>query len=86
MPRIVSPGLSAAKKTVSLACAPEWGWTLAALAAAVVALAREPFRVLVGQLRPLGRHHGRARVVLRGDQLDVIFLATIFGVDGFPDF
>ena len=45
------------------------------LAAAVVALARIAFGVLVGQHRTLGLEHARAGVVFRGDQLDVIFLA-----------
>ena len=44
-------------------------------AAAVVALARIAFGVLVGEHRALGFEHARAGVVLRGDQLDVIFLA-----------
>ena len=29
IPKIVSPGLMSAKNTAWLACAPEWGWTLA---------------------------------------------------------
>ncbi len=45
------------------------------LAAAVVALARIAFGVLVGQHRALRLEHARAGVVLRGDQLDVLFLA-----------
>ena len=45
------------------------------LAAAVVALARIAFGVLVGEHRALRFEHARAGVVLRGDQLDVIFLA-----------
>ena len=44
-------------------------------AAAVVTLARITFRVLVGQHRALGLEHARTGVVLRGDQLDVVFLA-----------
>jgi hypothetical protein len=44
-------------------------------AAAVVALAGIAFGVLVGQHRALRLEHARARVVLRGDQLDVVFLA-----------
>jgi hypothetical protein len=45
------------------------------LAAAVVALARVALGVLVRQHGTLRLHHARARVVLRRDQLDVIFLA-----------
>ena len=51
------------------------------LAAAVIALARIAFGVLVGELRSLCREHGRAGVVLGGDQLDVIFLPEVFGGD-----
>ncbi len=54
-------------------------------AAAVIALAGIAFGVLVGQLRALRGHHGRARVVFRGDQLDVLFLAVVFLLDGVPD-
>ncbi len=45
------------------------------LAAAVVALAGITLGVLVRQHRALGLEHPRARVVLGGDQLDVVFLA-----------
>ncbi|MDT4838636.1 hypothetical protein FQZ97_723980 [compost metagenome] len=55
------------------------------LAAAVVALARIAFGVLVGELRALGFHDGRAGVVLRGDQLDVLFLTDVFLLDGGPN-
>ncbi|MNQ94298.1 hypothetical protein D3C85_1098080 [compost metagenome] len=51
------------------------------LATAVVALARIAFGVLVGQAAALGLHDPFACVVFRGDQLDVIFLALLFGVD-----
>jgi hypothetical protein len=54
------------------------------LAAAVVALARVALGVLVGELRPLRREHGRARVVLRRDELDVRFLPPVLGDDGRP--
>src|SRR5262249_31622978 len=54
------------------------------LAATVVALAGESLGVLVRELRPLGREHVRARVVLRGDQLDVVFLASILLLDRGP--
>ncbi|MNH16317.1 hypothetical protein D3C79_759540 [compost metagenome] len=50
------------------------------LAATVVALARVAFGVLVGQAAALGLHDALAGVVLRGDQLDVIFLALFFGI------
>ncbi len=56
------------------------------LATAVVALARIALGVLVRELRALGRHHGRARVVLRRDQLDVLFLPPILGGDGGREF
>src|SRR5690606_584814 len=55
-------------------------------AAAVVALAGIPFRVLVGQLGALRRHDRRAGVVFGSDQLDVLFLAYFFFLDGGPDF
>jgi len=47
-------------------------------ATTVVALARIAFGVLVGQHAALGFHDGRAGVVFRGDQLDVMFLALGF--------
>jgi len=56
------------------------------LAAAVVALARIALGVLVGQHRTLGREHARTSVVLRGDQLDVVFLAGALGFQGRPQF
>jgi hypothetical protein len=56
------------------------------LAAAVVALARIPLGILVGQLRTLGFHHGPGDVVLRGDQLDVVFLAAVLVLDRGPEF
>src|SRR5207248_11515108 len=45
------------------------------LATAIVALAGVAFRVLVGEDRTLGFEHARARIVLGGDELDVLFLA-----------
>ncbi len=54
-------------------------------AAAVVALAGVALGVLVGQLRALGRHDGGRGVVLAGDQLDVLFLAAVLGLDGGPE-
>ncbi len=56
------------------------------LAAAVVALARIAFGVLVGQHAALRLQHPRARVVLRGDQLDVLFLALILQFNSFGYF
>ena len=56
------------------------------LAAAVVALARIAFRVLVGQLAALRLHHPRAGIVLAGDQLDVILLSTGLVGDGLGEF
>ncbi|MNC26130.1 hypothetical protein D3C75_742510 [compost metagenome] len=50
------------------------------LAATVVALARVAFGVLVGQAAALGLHHALGGVVFRGDQLDVVFLALLFGI------
>lgn len=55
-------------------------------ATAVVTLAGVALGVLVGQLRALRGHHGRRGVVLRGDQLDVVFLTLIFLLDGGKDF
>src|SRR5690606_18782248 len=49
-------------------------------------LARVALGVLVGQLRALRRHHGRRGVVFRRDQLDVIFLTLVLGLDGRPQF
>ena len=51
------------------------------LAAAVVALARIALGVLVGELGALGLHHRRGGVVLRSDQLDVLFLAPVLALD-----
>jgi hypothetical protein len=51
-------------------------------AAAVVTLARITFGVLVGQNRTLSLHHGRAGVVFRSDQLNVLFLALSFLLHG----
>ena len=55
-------------------------------AAAVVALAGIALGVFVGELRALGGHHGRGGVVFAGDQLDVLFLALVFRLDGGPEF
>src|SRR5665647_2226704 len=44
---------------------------------AVVALAGQTFRVLVGEPGPLGLHHRRERVVLARDQLDLPALSLI---------
>ncbi len=51
------------------------------LAAAVVALAGIALGVLVGEHRPLRLEHARARVVLRGDELDVLLLAAALAGD-----
>ncbi len=56
------------------------------LAAAVIALARIPLGVLVRQLAALRRHDGRARIVLRRDQLDVRFLPVVLQADRVPEF
>ncbi|MNN47594.1 hypothetical protein D3C81_1620220 [compost metagenome] len=50
------------------------------LAAAVVALARIALGVLVGQPAALGLHDTLAGVVLRGDQLEVVFLTRVLGL------
>ncbi len=55
-------------------------------AAAVVTLARIAFSVFVGQLGTLSLHHARAGVVLRRDQLDVLFLTHHFLLHGTPQF
>ena len=52
------------------------------LAAAVIALARIAFGVFVGEHRPLRLEHARARVILRGDELDVILLALALAGNG----
>ena len=54
------------------------------LAAAVVAFAGIAFGVLVGEHRTLRLQHARAGVVLRCDQLDVIFLALAFRLQCLP--
>ncbi len=54
-------------------------------AAAVVAPAGVALRVLVGELRALRRQDGRARIVLGGDELDVVFLPLVLGGNGSPD-
>jgi hypothetical protein len=56
------------------------------LAAAVVALGRIALGVLVGQHRALRLHHARARVVLGGDQLDVLLLPTLLVANGLSEF
>ncbi len=53
-------------------------------AAAVVALAGVAFGVFVRQLAPLRRHHRGRRVVLRGDEFDVLFLALVLALDDGP--
>ena len=56
------------------------------LAATVVALARIAFGVLVGEHRTLRLEHARTGVVLRGDELDVLFLPHALAVDGARQF
>ena len=51
------------------------------LATAVVALARKPLGVLVGENGTGGLEHGHRHEVLGGDQLDGPALAREFGVD-----
>src|SRR5262249_13791389 len=55
------------------------------LAAAVIALARQAFGVLVRELRALSCEHVGARVVLRADQLDVVFLSPEFLLNRGPE-
>src|SRR5207245_2030221 len=55
------------------------------LAPAVVALLRISLGVLVGKLRSLCSHDGRARVILGGDQLDMRLLAFVLAADRAPD-
>ena len=55
-------------------------------AAAVVTLARIAFGVLVGEHAALRFQHARAGVVLRSNQLDVVFLALALVGDGFGKF
>jgi hypothetical protein len=54
-------------------------------AAAVIALAGIAFGVLVRQLRALCFHHRVADVILRRDQLDVIFLPEILCGNRLPE-
>src|SRR5687767_13666942 len=56
------------------------------LAAAVIALARIALGIFVGELTALRDQHRAAHVILRGDQLDVVFLALVFLADSGPDF
>ena len=55
-------------------------------AAAIVAFARVAFGILVGEYGALRFEHPWARVVLRGNQFDVIFLAAAFVGDGLREF
>jgi len=55
-------------------------------AAAVIALARIALGVLVGEHRAGGVQDGRTCVILRGDQLDVVFLPLVLADDGRPQF
>ena len=55
------------------------------LATAVITLAGIALGVLVGEHRTLGLHHPGAGVVLRGDELDVLFLAAFLVLDRRPE-
>ena len=55
-------------------------------AAAVIAIARIAFRVLVGHDRALCFQHGAADDVFRRDQLDLVALAAEFALDRGGDF
>ena len=50
--------------------------------AAVIALAGVALGVFIGQRGSLGRQHARAGVVFRGNQLDMLLLATLLFRDG----
>src|SRR5262249_58906822 len=52
---------------------------------AVIALAGVALGVLVGELRALRLQDRRARVVLRSDQLEMIFLPEVLRAEGLPD-
>src|SRR3954469_19299774 len=54
------------------------------LAAAVVTLPWVAFGVLVRELAALGQQDLTADIVLRGDQLDVVFLPLVFTANGVP--
>ncbi|MNH15771.1 hypothetical protein D3C79_753920 [compost metagenome] len=54
------------------------------LASTVVALAGITLSILVCELGPLRLHDGRACVVLRCDQLNMLFLASILLLNGGP--
>ena len=56
------------------------------LAAAVIALARQAFRVLVGEDRALRLQHRLADDVLRGDQFDLVALAAELEPDSLGHF
>ena len=55
------------------------------LAAAVIAPARQPFGIFVGQHRALRLQHGAADDVFRRDQLDLVALAAEFKPDRLGD-
>jgi len=55
------------------------------LAAAVITLAGVALGVLVGELGALGLHHRRRRIVLRGNELDVLFLPPVLRLDRAPE-
>ena len=52
------------------------------LAATVITFAGVAFGIFVGELGTLRRHDGRRGVVFAGDQLDVVLLTLVFGLDG----
>jgi len=55
-------------------------------ASAVVALARITLGVLVGQHRSMRVQHARTRIILRGDELEVVLLAAGLLRDCLPEF
>src|SRR5439155_12222832 len=54
-------------------------------ATAVVTLAWIAFRIFVGELRSLCLQHRHAGVILRRDQLDMLYLAPVFRGDRLPE-
>ncbi len=55
------------------------------LAAAVVALARQPFGIFVGEHRALRLQHGTRDDVLRRDEFDLVALAAELELDRLGD-
>ena len=56
------------------------------LAATVIAFARVTLGIFVGQLGALRCHHSRGGIVFAGNQLNMVFLAGVFGLNGGKQF